>query len=77
MEKTTVYLQAEDYQRLKAIARREERVPAELVREAVREYVERHGPGRRAPRSLGAGKSGSGDLSECAEEHLRGMGEAE
>ena len=71
--KTTVYLLEADYRRLKAIARRENRTAAELVREAVGEYTARRGRGRK-PRSLGVGRSGRGDLSERAEELLTGMG---
>ena len=71
--KTTVYLDAADYQRLKAIARRERRAPAALVREAVKEYAQRHDR-RPVPRSLGAGCSGGGKLGERAEELLKGMG---
>jgi predicted transcriptional regulator len=72
-QKTTVYLDPEAYERLKAIARREDRAPAELVREAVAEYVARRAaPGK--PRSIGSGRSGRGNLSERAEALLRGMG---
>ena len=35
VQKTTVYLDHPDYQRLKAIARAQGRAPAELTREAV------------------------------------------
>jgi hypothetical protein len=71
--KTTVYLDAEAYERLKAVARRRRRPSAELVREAVQEYVDRHGR-TGLPRSIGAGRSGKGDLSERAETLLEGMG---
>ena len=71
--KTTVYLDADDYQRLKALAAKRRRPAAELVREAVAEYTERHAGGR-LPRSLGAGRSGRRDLSERAETLLKGMG---
>lgn len=71
--KTTVYLDSADYRRLKAIARTQGRTPAALVRDAVAEYARRHGR-RKIPRSLGAGRSGRGDLSERAEELLEGMG---
>jgi predicted transcriptional regulator len=71
--KTTVYLDAEDYERIKEIARAEGRVPAELVREAVAEYAERRRP-RRTPRSVGVGQSRRGDVAERAEELLEGMG---
>jgi hypothetical protein len=70
--KTTVYLDGADYQRLKAIAKRAHRKPAELVRDAVAEYAQRHGAA--APRSLGAGRSGQRNLSERSEELLTGMG---
>ena len=71
--KTTVYLTAADYRRLKALARATDRTTAELVREAVAEYARRHAPGGR-PKSLGAGRSGRGNIAERAEEMLRGLG---
>lgn len=73
MTKTTVYLDPVDYRRLKAIARAQGRSPAALVREAVAEFARRHGR-HGLPRSVGAGRSGRGDLSERAEELLGGMG---
>src|ERR1700722_3758066 len=72
-QKTTVYLDAKDYARIKEIARVEGRAPAELVREAVTEYAARRRPLRR-PKSLGAGHSRKGDVAERAEELLAGMG---
>jgi len=71
--KTTVYITGSDYRRLQEIARAQNRPTAELVREAVAEYAARHGR-RRRPKSLGAGRSGRGDLSRRAEELLEGMG---
>jgi hypothetical protein len=73
LTKTTLYLPEADYARLKALARREGRAAAELVREAVAEYAKRRGS-KRLPRSLGAGRSGRGDVSRRAEELLAGMG---
>ena len=73
MTKTTLYLPEADYTRIKAMAAREGRSAAELVREAVAEYTSSRGP-RRLPRSLGAGRSGRGDVSEKAERLLKGMG---
>lgn len=73
LTKTTLYLPEADYRRLKALAQREGRATAELVREAVAEYARRRGAAR-LPRSLGAGRSGRGDLSERAESLLEGMG---
>lgn len=71
--KTTVYLTEREYSRLKELASEQNRPTAELVREAVADYARRHGK-RRVPSSLGAGKSGRGDLSEHAEDLLDGMG---
>lgn len=72
VEKTTVYLVASDYRRLKAMARSEGRSAADLVREAVALYVARKGTGAR-PASVGLGRSGRGDLSERTEELLSEM----
>jgi hypothetical protein len=73
-EKTTVYLNAVDHRRLRVLAESSNRPTAELIREAVSEYVRRHAPSPR-PSSLGAGRSGRSDLAERAEEFLDGMGE--
>ena len=73
MQKTTVYLDPVAYRALKRIAARKKRQPAELVREAVAEYAARHEPSR-TPKSVGAFASGRRDLSERAEELLKGMG---
>ena len=74
MQKTTVYLDAADYRALKRIAAKTRRPPAELVREAVAEYAARHDSARRIPKSVGAFSSGRHDLSERAEDLLKGMG---
>ena len=74
-QKTTVYLDAGDYRRLKMLAAEEGRPPAALIREAVSEYAARRLP-RRKPKSVGAGRSGRRDLSERAEELLNGLGRA-
>ena len=73
MEKTTVYLRAEDYRKLKRLARARGCPPARLVREAVAEYARRRWR-RRVAQSVGAFKSGRRDLSERAEELLAGLG---
>jgi predicted transcriptional regulator len=71
--KTTVYLDADEYRRLKSLAGAEGRPTAELVRAAVAEYARRRGT-RPLPASLGAGRSGDGTLSERAEDLLDGFG---
>ena len=71
--KTTVYLDADDYRRLKAIAREQGKAPASLVRQAVAEFAARYGKKPKS-RSLGSGHSGRGDLSEKTEELLKGIG---
>jgi hypothetical protein len=73
MQKTTVYLDVEAYRTLKRIAARQQRPPAELVREAVAEFAARHAS-RRRPRSVGAFASSRSDLGSRAEELLTGMG---
>ena len=71
--KTTIYVAAADYRRIKAIARAEGRTAAECVREAVAEYAARHSVATR-PASLGAGRSGAGDLASRSEDLLAGLG---
>ena len=71
--KTTVYLTEAEYLRLKELAKAQKRPAAELVREAVAQYAHRHARNER-PQSLGAGRSGRGDLSERAGELLDGIG---
>ena len=72
--KTTVYLDAADYRRLKALASAEGRSAAELIRAAVSDYTRRKAL-RGLPTSLGVGRSGDGRLAERSEELLEGMGE--
>jgi predicted transcriptional regulator len=73
--KTTVYLDAADYRRLKALAAREGRSAAELIRAAVSEYTATRAEPR-LPRSLGIAASGDGTLSERSEELLEGIGDS-
>lgn len=73
-QKTTVYLDSADYRRLQALARAEGRSTAALIREAVADYANRKA-GDVRPRSLGAGRSGRGDLSERSEELLSDLGD--
>ncbi|MEO7966300.1 MAG: CopG family transcriptional regulator [Gemmatimonadaceae bacterium] len=72
--KTTVYLDPDDYRRVKALARSQGRTAAELVREAVAEYARSH-PLPARPACIAAGRSKRGDVSERAEELVEGMGE--
>jgi predicted DNA-binding ribbon-helix-helix protein len=74
-QKTTVYLEPESYHKLKRIARERGCAPAALVREAVAEYVSRHGS-RKLPKSLGAFRSRRRNLSERAEDLLAGFGKS-
>ena len=70
--KTTVYLDEQDYRRLKSIARARGKAPAALLRQAVAEFAEKYGK-KRTFRSLGSGRSGRDDLSERSEDLLKGM----
>jgi len=72
-EKTTVYLDPCDYRRLKSLARNRGTKAAEMIREAVAEYVVRHAPRTKA-KSLGRFSSGRTDIGERAEDLLEGMG---
>ena len=72
--KTTVYLNAADYRKLKTLAAEEGRPAAELVREAVAEYAAR-GRMRPWPRSIGMGNSGDPHFAENYEDYLDGFGE--
>jgi hypothetical protein len=76
MDKTTLYLDPEAYRKLKRIAAGAKRSPASLVREAIAQYVARHGS-QVVPRTVGAFRSGRRDLSERAEDLLAGFGELE
>ncbi len=71
-QKTTLYLESGDYRRLKVLAGARGVAPAQLVREAVAEYVARNDV-RHRPRSVGKFSSGRTDLSERAEELLSGL----
>ena len=73
--KTTVYLDSDDYRRLKALAVREGRSTAQLIREAVSEYADRRTSTNPLPRSIGAARSDKGDLSVRSEELLSDLGE--
>lgn len=72
--KTTVYLNAADYRKLKSLATDEGRSAAELVREAVAEYAAR-ATKREWPRSFGMGDSGDPHFAENYEDYLDGFGE--
>ena len=73
--KTTVYLDATDYRRLQALALSQGRTAAELVREAVSIYAKANIPETARPVSIGAGRSGRGDVAEHAERLLEGFGD--
>ena len=72
--KTTLYLDAVDYRRLQALARKRDVKTASMVREAVRQYLDRQDP-TEAPRTFGSVDFGTDDLSERVDEHLAGLGE--
>jgi predicted transcriptional regulator len=67
--KTTVYLNADDYRRLKALANAQGGTAAEMVREAVAEYVLSRGSSAR-PTSIGIARSQTGQVAERAEDLL-------
>jgi predicted transcriptional regulator len=69
MVKTTVYLDADLAVTIRQLATSEGRAPAELIREALAEYVRR----RKRPAIPGLGEfdSGHADTSQKAEQILR------
>ena len=71
--KTTVYLNAADYRKLKSLAADQRCSAAELVREAVAEYTAR-ATRRQWPRSIGMGDSGLCHLAERYEDMMDGFG---
>jgi len=73
-QKTTVYLDALSYRELKRVARLRGWSTASVVREAVLEYAAKHAVRAKRPRTVGGFASGKGDLSERAEDLLKGMG---
>ena len=73
VSKTTIYLDAAEYRQLKALANAEGRKTAALVREAVTSYIAQRAVSTRAS-SIGAGRSGRGDVAAKAEKLLAGMG---
>ncbi len=73
MKRTTLYVDDAAYRRLKRLGRLKGVPPAQLVREAVAQYLATQEIPR-VPKSLGAFRSGRHDLSERAEELLTGFG---
>jgi predicted transcriptional regulator len=68
MKRTTVYLPTEADLVLKKLSLQTGRSQAELIREAIEQYIMREK--QSLPRSLGMGASGRNDLSERDEELL-------
>jgi hypothetical protein len=73
MHKTTIYLDEQIYEKIRRLAQATGRTQAMIIREALAAY--QSGGPRRLPSSVGAGASGTPDLSERAEELLEGFGE--
>jgi predicted transcriptional regulator len=73
MHKTTVYLDEQIYLKIRRLAEATGRTQAMIIREALAEY--QGSSKRKRPSSIGAGASGTADLSDRAEELLEGFGE--
>ncbi len=73
MHKTTIYLDEKIYEKIRRLAHATGRTQAMIIREALVAY--QAGGKRRLPSSIGAGASGTPDLSDRAEELLEGFGE--
>jgi len=72
MKRTTIYLEPDLEALLKAETLRRKRPMAELIREAVRDYLVRSRPG--PPPGAGAFASGKKDTAAGAEDALRETG---
>jgi len=72
MKRTTIYLEPDLEALLKAETLRRKRPMAELIREAVRDYLVRSRPG--PPPGAGAFSSGQQDTAARSEELLRETG---
>ena len=72
MHKTTIYLDQRLYLRIHRLADARGVTQAAIIREALAAYT---AGGARRPRSVGLGRSGVRNLSEHAEDLLRGFGE--
>ena len=70
MKRTTIFADEDVLLELKQLARAQSRTMTELVRDALREYIQAHRPKRRRLSFMGIGASGQTDLSERVEEIL-------
>jgi len=70
MKRTTVFLDEDLDRDLKALAERQGRPTARLVREALADYVDRQRAERPALSFVAAGRSGRSDVAERHEEIL-------
>lgn len=70
MKRTTVYLSEATDLTLTHLAQQQKRAKAELIREALHDYVESNATTRSLPQSVGMGRSGMPDLAERDEELL-------
>jgi len=72
MKRTTIFVDEQLERELQALARRQRRPMAAIVREAIEQYVvsARPAPGRPAPAFVALGRSGRRDTAERHEELL-------
>ncbi len=68
MKRTTLFVEEAQERDLDALAERERRSKADLVREAIGEYLVRKGRGRGLPGYVGSGRSGERNTAERHEE---------
>jgi predicted transcriptional regulator len=73
MRKLTIYLDDTSMRRVRRLAKRRQCAQSQIVREAVADYLSRERP---PAKGIGAYDSGRTDVSERAEELLRGAARA-
>ncbi len=70
MKRTTIFANDELLTELKELSQEEKRSVAELVREAISEFIARKKPQEKKISFMGAGKSGRANIAERHEELL-------
>ncbi|WP_164930904.1 ribbon-helix-helix protein, CopG family [Aquifex aeolicus] len=69
MKRTTIFINEETKQKIKLIAKKKQKSMAEIIREAINEYIVKHKKNKKYS-FIGLGKSKRSDISEIHEEKL-------
>ncbi|RUM30060.1 MAG: DNA-binding protein [Aquifex sp.] len=69
MKRTTIFINEETEQEIKLIAKQKQKSVAEVIREAINEYISKYKKAKKYP-FIGLGSSNRSDISETHEEEL-------